>query len=91
MAQAITTKFLGATNTRGARIKATSWLGSVTVGYDYALETNENHLAAIKALLAKISKEREVNFKILGETDGASMWSFMGHNVKGDGYTVVVS
>lgn len=44
----------------------------------------------IKALLAKISKEREVNFKILGETEGASMWSFMGHNVKGDGYTVVV-
>lgn len=90
MAQAITTKFLGATYTRGARIKASSWLGSVTVSYNYALESSENHLAAIKALLAKISKEREVNFEILGETVGASTWSFMGAHAKGDRYTVVV-
>ena len=36
MAQAIVTKFYGATNTRGARIKVTSWQGSKFYSYDYS-------------------------------------------------------
>ena len=52
--QAITTKYLGPTNTKGSRIKATCKDGSVTVGYDNALNSSDNHDAACKALLNKL-------------------------------------
>lgn len=52
--QAIVTKYLGATNTKGSRIKATASAGSVTVGYDHALNSSENHDAACKALADKM-------------------------------------
>lgn len=52
--QAITTAFHGPTNTRGSRIKATAYGGSVTVGYDHALDSFENHEAAAKALQKKL-------------------------------------
>lgn len=51
--QAIVTKFFGPTNTRGSRIKATAQAGSVTVSYDYALNSDENHAAAAQALAEK--------------------------------------
>ena len=60
---AIETKFLGPTNFRGSRIKAQamdSWSNgkreSVTVGYNYALNSEDNHLEAAKKLLPKISR-----------------------------------
>ena len=47
--QAIETKYLGPTNTKGSRIKATCRGGSVTIGYRSELNSDENHaLAAIK-------------------------------------------
>jgi hypothetical protein len=52
--QAIETKYLRATNVRGARIKATAAAGSVTVGYDHALNTDGAHKAAADALIAKM-------------------------------------
>jgi len=72
--QAIETKFLGATNTKGARIKASAWGGSVTVPYDYALSTEGAHRAAAEALIAK-----------LGWTGAFAQ----GGNAKGDGYVFV--
>lgn len=53
MRQAIETKFLGPTNFRGSRIKATAQAGSVTVSYDHALNSDQNHEAAAIALCAK--------------------------------------
>lgn len=50
MFQAITTKFLGPTNHRGSRIKAYAQAGSITVPYDYALNSDDNHKAAAFAL-----------------------------------------
>ncbi len=47
------TKFLGPTNFRGARVKASAQAGSVTIGWDHALDTNENHDAAAKALATR--------------------------------------
>jgi hypothetical protein len=44
--QAITTKFLGPTNSRGARVKVTAERGSITVSWDHALGAPENHRAA---------------------------------------------
>lgn len=52
--QAIQTKYMGPTNTRGSRIKATAAAGSITVGYDHALDVEGNHVAAAKALCAKL-------------------------------------
>lgn len=49
MTQAITTKFLGPTSSRGARIKAFAWAGSITIPYDHARNVEENHhLAAFR-------------------------------------------
>jgi hypothetical protein len=59
MFQAITTKFLGPTNHRGARIKARAHVGSVTVGWDYSLSSCENHTAAALALAEKWGWEGE--------------------------------
>ena len=59
---AIETKYLGPTNTLGARVKATVDLGnswdadkrSVTVSYDHALSAEQNHEAAAAALLRRM-------------------------------------
>lgn len=53
--QAISTKYLGPTNTRGSRIKASSGSGvSVTVPYDHGLDSFANHQAAAEALCKKL-------------------------------------
>lgn len=55
MSQAIHTKYLGATNSRGARYQAKAEGGeSVTVPANYALDSSENHAAAAEALLKKL-------------------------------------
>ncbi|AKU93387.1 hypothetical protein AKJ09_00051 [Labilithrix luteola] len=53
MRQAITTKFFGPTNSRGARVKATAQAGSVTIEWDYAIDSDENHTRAAIALCTK--------------------------------------
>ena len=72
--QAIETRYLRATNVRGARIKATAWAGSVTVPYDYELDAADAHKAAADALIAKF---------------GWKGTYAQGGNVKGDGYYFV--
>ena len=53
--QAIETKYLPATNTRGSRIKATSASGiSVTVPYPHELSGMACHWEAARALVAKL-------------------------------------
>ena len=57
---AIITKYLGPTNSRGSRIKATKAGDSkvsVTIGYDYALDTFDVHAKAAKALCDKYKWE----------------------------------
>jgi hypothetical protein len=51
--QAIVTKYLSPTNTRGALIKATAQAGSIYLSWDYALDTSANHRAAAIALANK--------------------------------------
>lgn len=53
MRQAIVTKYLGPTNHRAARVKASAQAGSVTVSWDHALGISENHIAAAKAFAEK--------------------------------------
>lgn len=54
MPQAIITKFLGPTGTKGARIKATCYSGSVTIDYPHHLGSKARHLEAAKALCQKL-------------------------------------
>lgn len=51
----ILTKYLGPTNFRGSRVKATSGSGTtVTIAWDDELNIDENHAAAAMALAAKL-------------------------------------
>ena len=54
--QTITTKYLSATNTKGARMKATHTGGytSVTEGYDWALNNEDNHMVVAHMLAQKL-------------------------------------
>lgn len=83
--QAIQTKFLGPTNTLGSRVKATCWLTSVTVSWDHSANVEENHNAAIEALLSKLNNERIVK-------DCASLWvvKATGESVDGKGITAII-
>jgi hypothetical protein len=49
--QAIRTRKVPATNTRGARIQAKCEARALYVGYDHALNLDDNHKAACEALL----------------------------------------
>jgi hypothetical protein len=72
--QAIETKYIGPTNTKGSRIKASAAAGSVTLPYDYAISPEKNHKKAAFALLLEMG------------WDGKFA---QGANVKGDGYVFV--
>jgi hypothetical protein len=52
--QAIETKYLGPTNHRGARIKASCHAGQVTISRDCAMNIDDNHRAAARALITKL-------------------------------------
>jgi hypothetical protein len=51
--QAITTRYIGPTNTRGSRVKATAAAGSITLDWDDGLNSDENHARAALALADK--------------------------------------
>lgn len=53
--QAITTRFLGPTTYRGARIKAQASAGSLTVSWDHKLNSSGNHAAAAEGLARKMA------------------------------------
>lgn len=52
--QAITIKYLPATNTKGSRYKATAAAGSITLGYDHGLDSEGNVRAVVTALVKKL-------------------------------------
>lgn len=55
MSKAITTKYLGPTDFKGSRISATDGDGNrVSVPYEYALNSDGNHIAAATALCEKM-------------------------------------
>jgi len=52
--QAIITKYIGPTDTKAARIKATCASGSKTVAWDHAWDTGANHRIAAVELATKL-------------------------------------
>lgn len=83
--QAIQTKFLGPTNTRGSRFKATCWLTSVTVSRDYSVNVDENHAAAIEALVCKLNNDRIIK-------GNSKLWQVVaiGESPDGKGKTAII-
>jgi hypothetical protein len=86
--QAIETKYLSPTNTKGGRIKAECWGGNITIGYDHALNIDEAHKAAALALLEKMTA------LALKHGGSRSIWNtgtwMQGGNAKGTGYVFTV-
>jgi hypothetical protein len=75
--QAITTKRLSATDTKGVRIKATSGSGhdSVTVPYDYeCMSEADMHWQAVVALLLKLDWARTIPYWHGGWTATGMVW-----------------
>ena len=60
--QAIITKFLPCTNTKGSRIKATCQAGSIIIDYPHELSGMNCHAKAAYALLSKM----HWNYKLVG-------------------------
>jgi hypothetical protein len=60
--QAITTKYLSATNTRGSRIKATCDRGTITIPYPHDLSGDDVHTAAVRALVDRFAVEDLANY-----------------------------
>lgn len=52
--QAIQTTKRGASERKGARIKATAWAGTITLSYQYNLDLENNHRHAAEALRIKL-------------------------------------
>jgi hypothetical protein len=53
MYQAIITKYIGPSNVRGSRVKAIASAGSITLHWNSALNPEQNHTAAARALALK--------------------------------------
>jgi hypothetical protein len=51
--EAIKTRFLGATDTKGARIKASCSKGSLTIPYPYETDSHNGHQQAARLLLSR--------------------------------------
>lgn len=62
--QAITIKYLPATNTKGSRYKASCAGGSITVNYDYAQDAEGNVKAAVTALLNKLGWTKDNGYTV---------------------------
>jgi len=60
MRQAIVTKYLGATDTQGARVSASCESGRSIVAWKYNLSSFENHEHACKVLQQKMSSATKV-------------------------------
>ncbi len=89
MRQAIETKFLGPTNHRGSRVKATACAGSITVPWDYSYGAEDNHVFAARALALKLSwTAARALALMLSWTDGHGFDDWVGGSTN-DGYVFV--
>jgi hypothetical protein len=71
--QAITTKYLGPTNFRGSRVKASCQAKTLIFGWQDNLNSSANHLAAAKALAAQLGWNYG-RWIEAGLPDGSSVW-----------------
>ena len=72
--QAITVKFLGPTDTRGARLKASAQAGSITIPFEYGMPRELRNSDAAMRLCAKLGWSGELVEG--GLPDGDSVFVF---------------
>ena len=73
--KAIETRYIGPSNTRGARMVADDGAGNrVTIPYDYAVSRDQVHADACRALLDKMKWQGEL---ISGSTRRGMVWVFI--------------
>lgn len=63
MAQALITKFVGPTNTKGARIQVKGWINAAYYAWDHALSVEENHAVAVGHYVYELNKERAGDYQ----------------------------
>jgi hypothetical protein len=78
MTQAIVTRYIGPSNTRGSRIKATAWGGSITIPLPHDVEADVAHARAAQALCEKMGWKR--GGWIGGGTPDEKGWCFVNIN-----------
>ena len=66
----IKTRFIGPTNSRGARIKATCQRGSVTIPYAHEASGGDAHWLAVQALIKKFDLKWGNKFTVGSDNDG---------------------
>lgn len=78
--QSITVKYLGPTNTKGSRFKAThpGGVSSVTRPYDYALSFAENEWQTAKALILELGWHENVTEWVRGTVGKEGDTAFVG-------------
>ena len=60
--QAIIVKYLGPTNTKGSRLKATCERGSITIPYPHELSGSDCHRKAVASLIYRFVQEDEEKY-----------------------------
>lgn len=84
--QAIRTRFIAATNTKGRKVSARSAGGSqVILPYNYSLEPEQNHAAAALALIEKLGWTGDYSGGTFGD---AIYWTQV---VNGDKWATVIT
>lgn len=71
--QAIVTKYIGPTNVRGSRVKATAQAGSITLHWDDSRNADQNHKAAALALASELQWDYG-QWVSGGLPDGTMVW-----------------
>lgn len=87
--QAIITKYLPATNSRGSRVKATCARGSIIIPWEYDVDEHANHTLAAEKLCAKFAAD---DFRKYGTDPVGNPWMrklATGELPKGTGYAHV--
>jgi hypothetical protein len=83
MRQAIVTKFHGPTNVRGSRVSARAEAGKITLSWDHALNSDQNHITAAEALVEKLGWS---GHWVGGSIPGTSGYVFVQDD--GDGFAI---
>ena len=92
----IKTKFLGPTNYRGSRVKATykrdnerTW--TATTHWNHALDAEQNHQACAQQLLNDINEDRRLTFENIGAADEAGTFEIVAIGWDADHYSFMAA
>jgi hypothetical protein len=86
----IVSKVIAATNTKGTRVQVKSWKKTTYFNWDYTLSFELNHIKAIREHIARLSEESGIEYKIVGDVDGAPSYQFMGVTPDSSGSSVII-